>query len=155
VAAGGLARGPQYVTGLMWTPGVSALLTRLIFHRNARGLGWRWPGVRWAALAYLVPVAYATAAYAGVWLAGRGRAGLARFRVNALVFVVIGSLSGLFTATGEELGWRGFLVPALARTMPLGRTALISGGIWVVWHVPLVLFADYNQGTPKWYAVVC
>jgi membrane protease YdiL (CAAX protease family) len=47
------------------------------------------------------------------------------------------------------------LVPTLARTMSFGRTALLSGGIWAVWHVPLILFADYNAGTPAWYAVPC
>ncbi len=29
-----------YTWGLMWCPGVAALLTRFIFQRNIRGLGW-------------------------------------------------------------------------------------------------------------------
>ncbi|MGO3649830.1 MAG: CPBP family glutamic-type intramembrane protease [Agrococcus casei] len=47
-------------------------------------------------------------------------------------------------AFGEELGWRGFLVPALA---PLGfwKMSLISGVIWGVWHAPLILLG-YNFG---------
>ncbi|HEV7665878.1 MAG TPA: CPBP family glutamic-type intramembrane protease [Chloroflexota bacterium] len=51
--------------------------------------------------------------------------------VTATVLVVLGAL----TALGEELGWRGFLVPELARS--------------------LILFADYNAGTPAWYSVAC
>jgi len=40
-------------------------------------------------------------------------------------------------AMGEELGWRGFLLP---RLMPLGqwKALLISGLIWGVWHAPVI-----------------
>jgi uncharacterized protein len=63
IAAGTLgAHLGLYVIALMWCPGVSALLTRLAFQRNVRGQGWGWCGTRWAALAYLLPVAYATVA---------------------------------------------------------------------------------------------
>ena len=39
-------------------------------------------------------------------------------------------------AFGEEIGWRGFLVPRLAG---LGRTGagLSSGALWAAWHIPL------------------
>ena len=40
--------------------------------------------------------------------------------------------------------------------MGFSRAALVSGIIWLVWHLPLVLLADYNNGmTPIGYAVVC
>jgi uncharacterized protein len=156
VAAGSLgARGGMYVLALMWCPGVSALATRLAFQRDVRGQGWRWGETRWAALAYVLPLAYATAAYGVVWLAGLGGVDLGRFRVGVVTFLVLGSLQSLLSATGEELGWRGFLVPTLARTTSFGRTALVSGAIWAAWHVPLIVFADYNGGTPTWYSVLC
>src|SRR5258706_195407 len=53
---------------LMWCPGVSALVTRLLFQRNLRGEGWRWGATRYEIIAYLLPVAYATVAYGSVWL---------------------------------------------------------------------------------------
>jgi membrane protease YdiL (CAAX protease family) len=37
----------------------------------------------------------------------------------------------------------------------LARTAFISGAIWTVWHVPLIVFADYNAGTSAPYAILC
>ena len=158
VAAGGLgARGGLYVFALMWSPGVSALVTRLIFQHNLRGEGWTWrrATTRWAVLAYLLPLGYATLAYGLVWLTGLGGVDLGRFRVSVAYFLAYGSLASLLSATGEELGWRGFLVPTLARTMSFGRTAVISGAIWAAWHVPLIVFADYNGGTPAWYSVLC
>jgi membrane protease YdiL (CAAX protease family) len=158
IAAGSLgARGGLYVFALMWCPGVSALITRLVFQHNVRGEGWRWgrDTTRWAALAYLLPLGYATVAYGLVWLTGLGHVDLSRFRYSVLFFLVVGGLQSLLSATGEELGWRGFLVPTLARTMSFKRTALVSGAIWAAWHVPLIVFADYNGGTPTWYSVMC
>jgi membrane protease YdiL (CAAX protease family) len=156
VSAGSLGvHGGAYVVALMWSPGVSALVTRLVFQHNVRGQGWRWGETRWNALAYALPLGYATAAYGVVWLTGLGGVDLGRFQTNVLAFIVLGSLQSLFTATGEELGWRGFLVPALAQRMSFGRTSVVSGAIWAGWHVPLIIFADYNNGAPTWFSVLC
>ena len=156
ISAGSLgARGGMYVLALMWSPGVSALVTRLIFQRNLRGQGWRPGSIRWLALAYVLPLGYAGVAYCLVWLAGLGSVDLGRFRESVPTFLVVGSLQSLLSATGEELGWRGFLVPTLARSMSFTRTALVSGAIWAGWHVPLIVFADYNAGAPAWYSVIC
>jgi membrane protease YdiL (CAAX protease family) len=43
----------------------------------------------------------------------------------------------------------------MARLTTFTRTALITGLIWGLWHVPLILFGDYNAGTPWWYALLC
>jgi membrane protease YdiL (CAAX protease family) len=155
IAAGSLgARGGLYVFALMWSPGVSALVTRLIFQRNVRGEGWGWGG-RWMALAYVLPLGYAIIAYGFVWLTRLGGVDLSRFKIGIVTFLVVGTLQSLLSATGEELGWRGFLVPALAQRFSFTRVAVISGAIWAAWHVPLILFADYNAGTPGWYSVLC
>lgn len=156
ISAGSLgARGGLYVFALMWTPGVSALVTRLVFQHNLRGQGWRPGSIRWLALAYVLPLGYAGVAYCLVWLAGLGSVDLGQFRLSAATFLIVGSLQSLLSATGEELGWRGFLVPTLARSMSFTRTALVSGAIWAGWHVPLIVFADYNAGAPAWYSVIC
>ena len=62
---------------------------------------------------------------------------------------------GLSTALGEEIGWRGFLVPELYKTMGYTNTALFSGIVWSLWHYPILIFADYNSGTATWYALAC
>ena len=55
-------------------------------------------------------------------------------------------LNMLFTM-GEELGWRGFLLP---RLMPLGqwKAALWSGVIWGVWHAPVIVQGHNYPGYP-------
>ena len=145
--------GGSFVFTLMWSPGVSALVTRLIWQRNLRGEGWGWGATRWQVLSYLIPIAYAAVAYGAVWALGLGRLG--PFGRNILVFVGLGTVSSCLSALGEELGWRGLLVPELARLTSFTKLALLSGAIWTLWHVPLILFADYNSGTPKAYALAC
>jgi uncharacterized protein len=52
--------------------------------------------------------------------------------------LTIGPLFNTLFALGEELGWRGFLLP---RLMHLGqwKAILISGAIWGIWHAPAIL----------------
>ena len=154
ISAGSLGvHGGIYVFGLMWSPGIAALLTRLIHQRNLRGEGWGWGGTRWQLLAYFLPLGYATIAYGFVWLVGLG--GIGSFGTSLPLFIVAGTAQSCLSALGEELGWRGLLVPELAKVTDFTRTALISGAIWAVWHMPLILFADYNSGTPKGYGLLC
>jgi uncharacterized protein len=46
-------------------------------------------------------------------------------------------------AMGEELGWRGFLLPKL---LPLGewKALLLSGAIWGFWHAPAIALHGHN-----------
>lgn len=69
------------------------------------------------------------------------------------VNVLIGAFINLIPAMGEELGWRGWLLPKL---LPLGvaPAILISGLIWGLWHAPLVLLG-YNYPTaPGWLGII-
>ena len=152
VSGGDLGR---WVLLLMWCPGTSALVTRLIFQRNLRGQGWLPGSPRWLAMGYFLPLAYGTVAYLAVWLAGLGGVDFGLFKTPIATFVLLGSLRSTFSATGEELGWRGFLVPALAQRVSFAKTSAISGAIWAVWHWPLIIFSGYNAGTATWYAVLC
>ncbi|WP_336660950.1 CPBP family intramembrane glutamic endopeptidase [Leucobacter sp. USHLN153] len=58
--------------------------------------------------------------------------------------------NGIF-AFGEEVGWRGWLLPALR---PLGTwpALAISGAIWGLWHSPVILLG-YNFGLTDWRGV--
>ena len=67
----------------------------------------------------------------------------------------VGLVHSIANGLGEEIGWRGFLVPELFKTMGFTATALFSGIIWALWHYPVLIGADYNAGTPAWYGLIC
>lgn len=163
-----------YVTGLMWCPGISALLTSLILGRKLSELGWQWGKSKYQLRSYLIPLLYAFIAYLLIWSFGWGGfynedfvTGVATsfgwtqlpsgviivlYFIFMGLFGIIGSASN---AVGEEIGWRGFLAPELFKKFNYTQTALLSGGIWAVWHFPILIFADYNSGTPYWYGLTC
>ena len=75
------------------------------------------------------------------------------------LFVVITATLGLVgktsRAVGEEIGWRGFLVPELSKVVGFTGVGLISGLMWAAYHFPVLIFADYNAGTPVWFGLSC
>jgi membrane protease YdiL (CAAX protease family) len=58
-------------------------------------------------------------------------------------------MSVLFYGFGEELGWRGFLLPRLqARMSPLRATGVLAV-VWPLWHWPLFAFLPtYSAMSP-------
>lgn len=164
----------SYGLGIMWCPGLAAIITQLIFHRSLRGLGWKPGKGRYLLASYFLPLAYVFVVYTIVWLLGLGKfdlPGLSAdisqanrpssepFGVVGTYFVIIltlGFVVNCVAALGEEIGWRGLLVPELAKTTTFAKTALISGGVWAVWHWPVILSGEYNSvGTPVWFGLIC
>jgi membrane protease YdiL (CAAX protease family) len=163
-----------YALGSMWCPGAAAILTQLIFQRNLRGLGWNPGAGRYLAAAFALPLAYALGVYLVVWLTGFGRfdpdtlaralradniGGRTTYEILGRYLLVLlseGLAVNCVAALGEEIGWRGLLVPELAKTLSFTKTALVSGAIWAVWHWPLILSGQYNgAGTPAWFGLTC
>ena len=67
--------------------------------------------------------------------------------VQSLIAITIAPLINILFTMGEELGWRGFLLPQL---LPLGqwKAMLISGVIWGVWHAPAIMQGHNYPGYP-------
>ena len=164
-----------YSFGIMWCPGVAAILTQLIFYGRLRGLGWRVGKLKYWLWSYGLPVLYGGVVYGIVWLTGLGKlvpfervyqvAEQLNFEVRSPVIFLIIYILGMGTigvainmtsALGEEIGWRGLLVPELYREFSFAKAAFFSGIIWAVWHSPVILFADYNNtGVSTWYGLTC
>lgn len=62
-------------------------------------------------------------------------------------------LNGLF-GLGEEVGWRGYLAPALADRFGKRIGWLLSGALWGIWYAPAVIFNGYQYGTGYWGAPI-
>jgi membrane protease YdiL (CAAX protease family) len=170
-SAGTNAAGGAYTTGLMWCPATGALLACKYLRRPLAGLGWQWGQTRYQVLSYLIPLGYSTVAYSIAWLTGiaavnpaQSADAYSRFfglgpmsrplgiGLHLLVVATVGVIENCATTLGEEIGWRGFLVPELAKRYSFTATAVLSGLIWALWHVPIIAFAGYNAGT-GWYGL--
>jgi uncharacterized protein len=165
-SAGTRAADGAYVEGLMWCPAIGALLACKYLGRPIASLGWQWGQTRYQVVSYLIPLGYATVTYSIAWLTGiaalnpiqtagafskfLGLGPVSRPPGTLLIFLVVattGVIQNCATTLGEEIGWRGFLVPELAKRFSFTTTAVLSGVIWALWHVPIIVFAGYNVGT--------
>lgn len=166
---------PHLFLCLMWCPAVASFVTTIVTKRSWREYGWKPGPVTYLAKGYYFPLLYAIPAYGIVWLTHLGgfpdaaALGMVRKFLHApgmgeattilvyfaLVGIVLVPLS-LISATGEEIGWRGFLVPELTKWVGFRKAAIISGIIWTIWHVPLIIAGPYSDAdTPRGYQVLC
>jgi uncharacterized protein len=154
-----------FVTALMWSVGVAAMLTLKLTGQSLSSLGWAWGPARYHWIALLLPLVYAGIAYGGATAAGliefatpTARAALPSalglgdlaptlgFVAAILIIGTIGMVQSMATGLGEEIGWRGFLTPRLTAISGFIVATLITGLIWSSWHVPMLVLSDYNGG---------
>jgi hypothetical protein len=95
----------RVVPFLMWTPGLCALITQLLFHRTLAGLGWRLGPWRYLLGAALLPIGYGLAVYVPVWLLGIGQFDRSVIG-KALPVLPFALAENLVFALGEEIGRR-------------------------------------------------
>ena len=133
----------QYLSriGVTGAPALTALLiTRACSGRDGVRALWRsfCPNRVWPWIGALVPAGVACAAGAA-FLSG---AKPAEFTAAARAWPLFGAhlvLQLLVIGCGEELGWRGWLLPQLLRRYRTGSATVLVAGIWGVWHVPILL----------------
>ncbi len=163
--------GQLVLAGVMWVPALATVVTTRWVTREGLGVA----NVRLGPLrpyltsAFAVPAVFAVV-YALTWALGLGSPDweLRAFRelTTAGGATVAGPapsgplLAGLFAASlvvgptingvfgfGEELGWRGYLLPKL---LGFGRwrAHLLVGLLWGLWHAPLVAVGFNYPGYP-------
>lgn len=158
-------------SGCMFAPALASLLTRAItregfgemrLHFHFRGnlryylAAWFGPSVFiavGAALYFLVfpgqfdPKATAFAAQVGVPAEQLRNLLLAQIALG----VAAGPLINVVPALGEELGWRGYLLPRLLKVTTPAKAVLMSGVIWGIWHAPMIAMGhNYGTGYVLW-----
>jgi membrane protease YdiL (CAAX protease family) len=66
--------------------------------------------------------------------------------VSLLQVILVGPVINIVPTMGEELGWRGYLLPKLRTLFSDRLSIIISGIIWGLWHAPVIIMG-HNYGT--------
>ena len=159
----------------MFCPLLAVLLVQKAFLRQPTGIGWKVQGKRrfwlaaWfgpAVLTLLGAVLYfavfhSRLDFSGSWLVAAyggemdaqtlrsqlGVSTLSYLLQNGLFAVLLAPVINMFPALGEEVGWRGYMMPRLKERFGLLNGRLLGGVVWGIWHWPLMLLVGYEYGT--------
>ena len=151
---------------LMWIPAFSAIIASAIALKENNekfslkgflsGLGIRRCRIRYILLAVFIPLIYLLIPYMIYWKThpdnfGYTGVALSLILKDCLPTLIIGIFPGILSAMGEEIGWRGYMLPALTERSGLKKALIITSLFWCCWHLPLLAFGDYMAGAPVWY----
>lgn len=164
------------VAAAMFIPGIGVLLTRLLtkegfkdawLHPHLKGnikhylLAWFGPGVLTFAGMGLYFLLFPgnldlNFSYFVATLESAG-APMETLPIPIGLLMIVQCMQALFmapalncvTCFGEEWGWRGYLLPKVARHLSPVPTMLITGVIWGLWHAPLTIIG-HNYGLGYW-----
>jgi len=132
----------------MFTPLVATLIMLLIVTGEGyRAEGWASLGLHRAGfrgwgLALLLPLPIFLFNYGLLWLTGLGTLVVPDDAARLLFRLPISLTIGTFYALGEEIGFRGYVLP---RLLGQGRqqAVLISGLLHAIWHLPLIFLTPF------------
>lgn len=65
--------------------------------------------------------------------------------VQLIASIFIAPIANFITCLGEELGWRGYLLPGLCEKYTKTKAIIITGIIWGIWHAPMIAMG-HNYG---------
>lgn len=158
----------------MWVPGIAALIsTSFVLKQSIRTLNLNRIGEpKLLLISWFIPLLLAITTGILTWAFGLGKLDIQFTQIreamqnapggaNIPPFLVIiiqiafsitlAPLINAIFALGEELGWRGFLLPQL---LPLGqgKAILLSGAVWGIWHAPAIL-QGHNYPTHPYLGV--
>ncbi|MCB9026008.1 MAG: CPBP family intramembrane metalloprotease [Bdellovibrionaceae bacterium] len=143
------------LVALMWIPGLVSLIQRIFLKLGFADIGLHVGGRKFYFYAVIIPLVLSL----GVNLLSelfdiRGFELISGEKLGrAIPLVGISLVLGIFGATGEELGWRGFLLPKMIEAK-ITKPYLMSGIIWALWHLPIVVFGGYYMhGSPLLIAI--
>lgn len=154
----------------MWCPGIAAIITTLFIAKvpfSSLRLNTLGP-IRFYLWAWLLPTVLTLLSGLFTVLFGIGKLDLnftmirtalesapggsevpvsAVILSQSLLALTLAPVFNMLFTMGEELGWRGFLLP---RLLPLGqwKAVLWSGLIWGLWHAPVIVQGHNYPGYP-------
>lgn len=74
--------------------------------------------------------------------------------LQLLNIVLASFIFNVIPALGEEIGWRGWLLPHLLQRFGPWSAIAISGVVWGMWHAPVILLGYNYPDAPGWLALL-
>ena len=108
-----------------------------------RILQWRVAPI-WYGVALLGPILLYLAALALAVLLGGQPPSLGALIGVVPILVILTLYMVFFVALGEEVGWRGYALPALQARYGALVASVILGAMWALWHLPLFFNPDLH-----------
>jgi membrane protease YdiL (CAAX protease family) len=137
-----------WLTGLMLVPTIASVIARVSQSEGFADLRLRRGHHVGRALTIAVvhPFLVGALAYGAAWLPGLTRLQIPPLGMWAALFTTMLVLNTVLS-TGEELGWRGYMLPHMVAA-GLPSPVLVSSLVWGLWHVPLFLWGGLVQDGP-------
>jgi membrane protease YdiL (CAAX protease family) len=159
----------------MWAPGIAAIVTTMLVKKekfsnlNLKRLGpkryYLWAWLLFPVLAILAGVLtvvfglgqldleFTAIQQAMAQMPDTGISPALLTLIQIAAALTFAPLFNTLFALGEELGWRGFLLPEL---LPLGqwKAVLIGGVIWGLWHAPAIWQGHNYPTVAPWIGVL-
>src|SRR5262245_60289353 len=153
---------PWLAFALMYMPAVASMVARLTFREGFGDVSFRFggrKGMRAMWLAWAYPIVVGSLAYGIAWATGLAQfqlplppashlftnSAVANLLTSFLLMATLGTAVSCLSGFGEELGWRGYMLTRLIMA-GVPKPVLVSGLIWALWHLPLILSGQYAAG---------
>jgi membrane protease YdiL (CAAX protease family) len=139
-----------------WTPNIAAFIVLGLVLREKGGItrlisGWKkWRvGLKWYLIAFS-PVVIALSGLVIYPMLGGKYSPLNPLAAGQILLLFVFAV--ITGATGEELGWRGFLLPRLQVRYGALVATLMVGAVWALWHLPLWFIPGsvWQESIPYW-----
>ncbi|GGG78256.1 hypothetical protein GCM10010918_38930 [Paenibacillus radicis (ex Gao et al. 2016)] len=149
---------PMSVLLLMWSPALASIFARIIMREGSADISLRFGGRRFfksLPFILLFPVMIGLVAYGTAWATGLVEfvapdtfikaSPVVKFIGLLVAQMAVGTVIGILTSFGEELGWRGYMLTRLFQAR-IPSPMLTSGIIWGLWHLPVMFMGLYYSG---------
>jgi uncharacterized protein len=135
---------PLWIYVLMWSVALASVITRLVNREGFADVSFRFGGrrsVAWALVGLVLPLVVGALSFGPAWLIGLAPFAPPEggFWTLLLTSLTLGLVINMVWATGEEIGWRGYMLTHLIDA-GVPRPVLVHALIWGAWHLPLIFF---------------
>lgn len=130
---------------------VAGYLTVFAFMDKSERIPFRIFSRKEASISFLLPLGYILPAMIVSVIISGGTINLHNLTIP---FILEQCIRWFFAGICEEIGWRGFLLPALSKNMSRMHARVICGLIWGIWHIPMIVNGLAVTQYTRWISIM-